>query len=164
MKVKCYGDKCLKDNIKHEKDTLIENGGKRYCKSCLDEKLLNIEKRNELYQTIKDLYNIQYPTGMMLKQIRTFKENYGYTYENIKKTLLYISTHKTNINFNPKFGLNIITYFYDEAVNFYKVQEERFINNFNRTSSNEVIVVNTKAPDNTNKIIQERTIDLSSLL
>lgn len=164
MKVKCYGQACLDKNLKHEKETLIEDGGKRYCKSCLESKKIEIQERNELYALIKSLYNIPYPNGMMLKQIKNFKEEFSYTYEGMRKTLLYLSK-KSNVSFSIKYGLGIISYKYDEANLFYKEQEERMLKAaFTQEIKSDEKVVVTKRPNNINAIKKERMIDLNSLI
>ncbi len=68
---KCYGS-CEQ---KYTKDQLIEHvKGKRYCEKCLNELIREQKDREELYQTIQTLYNVNFPTGMMLKQISQYKD------------------------------------------------------------------------------------------
>lgn len=160
---KCYGEDCINKNLKYEKELLIEDGGKRYCKSCLDKKIREIKERNELYNTIKQLYKIPYPTGMMLRQIKNYKEEFGYTYKGMDQTLRYINNDDNKITFNHRYGLGIITYRYDEAAEFYLNQEKAAKVNMFKNDNIEEITVISNRPNNINRIKEDRIIDLGGL-
>ncbi len=161
---KCYGKSCVSKNLKHQKELLIVHNGKKYCEACLNEKIKNIEDRNELYNTIKQLYKISYPTGMMLKQIKTYKEEFGYTYKGMTQTLKFINNDDNKVDFNYKYGLGIITYRYDKAMEFYSNQEKMVKENIFKSSDIEEITVISNRPNNINKIKENRIIDLGGLL
>lgn len=165
---KCYGEDCVNQNKKHPLDNLIEEGGKRYCKSCLEKRHKEQKDRRELYDTIKEYYNISFPTGMMLKQIKQYQDEAGYTLTGMTKTLKYLKNNCTGITFKPQMGLGIISYKYDEAKEFW-INQQRIADaqrklQENKESLNEVVVVNTKQLDKTNVYKQSRMIDLSNLI
>lgn len=112
--LKCYGT-C---GEKYEDVYLKKDGGKNYCKKCLEEKHKEKSDRNSLYKTISELYGLTYPTGMMLKQIKNFRNDNGYSYEDIEYTLLYIRDYKSNIDFHHKYGVSIVPYIIEEAKDF----------------------------------------------
>lgn len=159
---KCYGT-C---GGKFEKAEMIEQGGKNYCKSCAEAREKEQRERNELYNLIKELYKITYPTGMMMKQIKNYKEQFNYTYDGIMKTLRYLSG-KPGIEFKSTYGLGIITYKYDEAQEYYKRQNELAAAHIFKSALPEAveeIVIKTNKPNNTNAIKKERMINLEDLI
>lgn len=158
---KCYGE-C---NGKYTLEEMVVYSGKRHCKSCFEVKEKEQNERSQLYSLIKELYKITYPTGMMLKQIKNYREQFNYTYEGMIKTLMYLE--KQNLEFKPVYGLGIITYKYDEAQDYYKRQEKLLAEQmFKNEVNNEpkVITVKTRKPNNINKIKQERMINLEDLI
>lgn len=94
-------------------------GGKNYCFSCASKKEKNEHDRKELYTFIQETFNITYPTGLMLKQIKLFHEERGYSYKNIRLTIDYI----IRIQKKPMYsnaGIALVPYIYDEMIDYYK--------------------------------------------
>lgn len=133
--LKCYGT-CEKKHLKQE---LTKHKGKNYCQVCLKEKRRNDEDYQFLLMKIKTSYNIPYPNGMMLKQIKTFKEDRGYSYHNQGLAIDYIR-NVLRKKMETKYGLGLVPYIFDDAVRYYKENEEKarrlkdvsFINNKQR--------------------------------
>ena len=63
---KCYGT-CGK---KYQKEFLVKVSSKNYCKTCASEIEKQKKDREVLYKTIQTVFNIPFPNGMMLKQIK----------------------------------------------------------------------------------------------
>lgn len=130
--LKCYGT-CEKKYLKEE---LTKYKGKNYCQACLKEKRRNDEDYEFLLMKIRTSYNIPYPSGMMLRQIKTFKENRGYSYYNQGLAIEYIK-NVLRKKMETKYGLGLVPYVIDDAVKYYKENEEKarklkdidFINN-----------------------------------
>lgn len=122
--LKCYGycnNKYPKEELKKlNLNKNSSNPGKNYCKSCYEKKLKEHNDRNELYQFIQKSYNLDFPTGLMLRQIKQFYEERGYTYKNMRFTLDYVFNIKKTYKPVIKFGLAMIPYFHDEMINYYK--------------------------------------------
>ncbi|TWJ43133.1 hypothetical protein CHCC20441_3884 [Bacillus licheniformis] len=75
---------------------------------------MEAEHRKELIKYICELYKIDAPTGMMLKQIKEFQEEYKYKLKGIKLTLRYF--HETLGNpVREGDGLGIVPFIYEEA-------------------------------------------------
>lgn len=118
--LKCYGT-CEK---KHPKEVLTKYKGKNYCQTCLKEKRHNDEDYQFLLMKISTSYNIPYPTGMMLRQIKNFKNDRGYSYRNQALAVEYIKTVLRK-KMETKYGLGLVPYVIDDAVRYYKENEER---------------------------------------
>lgn len=157
---KCYGS-C---NGKYPKSELTEHTkNKRYCKCCLDKLLQEQQEREELYSLIKKLYGVSYPTGMMLKQIKQFKEECGYTYKGMSLTLTYCST-LPGIEFKSTMGIGIIPHKYEKAKADYinKKQQKEKIENINLEVKQ--VTIKIEKLDNTNHLKNERLINLEGIL
>lgn len=114
--VKCYGD-C---NKKHAKSTMQQIGGKNHCLNCFNFKTKERKDREDLYHYIQDEYNLSFPTGLMLRQIKMFREERGYTYKNIRFTLEYVFHVRRVYTPQVKFGIAFVPHFYDEMITYYK--------------------------------------------
>lgn len=122
--VKCYGEACESIGKKWEKDMLVKYKNKNYCPQCAEIEKKNDDDRQLLYNLISDLYKIPFPNGLMLRQIKQFKEQRKYSYENIRKALLY-ANYVQHVNFSPKYGLGIVPYVIDEAIRYHDDQVKK---------------------------------------
>lgn len=97
---------------------------KTYCTNCYTKLNRESEEYKSLIAYICDVFNIEKPTGMMLAQIKDYKNNYSYTYGGMKYTLWYYTeiAQKEPI---VKYGVGSIKYYYEEAKNYYSEQEKR---------------------------------------
>lgn len=114
MKFKCHCKNCLDNNLKWDKELIVIDGGKRYYEKCFEAIQLERQSRSKLYKTVKDVYGISTPNGMMLKQIKTFREKYNMTYEGMRLTLLYCQKQSW-FTADSKFGVGIIKSQYEKA-------------------------------------------------
>ena len=90
--LKCYGDSCVAENKKYPQDELYQYGGKNYCFKHYHQKLKDKQDRQRLYGLISKNFNIEYPTGLMLSQIKKFQDINHYTLEGIAEAVDYMST------------------------------------------------------------------------
>ena len=93
-----------------------------------------------LFTYICELYNIKTPTGMMFKQMETFRKQYGYTDIGMYYTLKYYYYTLENEVLEDT-GLGIIPYYYTEATKHYnKIWDiEDAMENFVRDEEERVI-------------------------
>lgn len=118
--LKCYGW-C---GEKYPREEIVKVGSKNYCKKCGERKQKEIKDREVLFHTIQITYNIPYPSGQMLRQIKQFKEDRNYDYEGMTKTLCYfIKVIKKKPFLNA--ALSFLPYYYDSAIKYYKELDER---------------------------------------
>ncbi len=121
--IKCF--KCKKDIPKAE---AIKKTNKYYCECCNKE----AEDYKELIDYIcNDLYKIKAPTGLMIKQIKDFKEKYNFSNSGIMFTLKYYYEILENKILEDA-GLGIVPYYYEKAKNHYtyKFILEEYIEGF----------------------------------
>lgn len=127
--------KCPYCKERDSKEVMIKIGNRYWHQSCRDiyeqkmeeqktEELKNKERDakeyKELIAYICELYNIEKPTGMILKQVRDFhNEPYNWRYQAIQLALEYFFEIKENSTANAR-GIGIVPYIYDEAVGFWK--------------------------------------------
>ena len=105
-------------------EPFVEVGARRYAhKSCaekVDAAIPQDEKDyNNLEKYIKKLFNMKNINAKTKKQIKEFREEYGYSYSGMLKTLYWwyeIQDHTTELAQN---GIGIIPYIYDDAEKYY---------------------------------------------
>jgi len=76
-----------------------------------------------LVEFICNNYDLDKPTGFILKQIKEFKSDYGYSYAAMTYTLWYCK-EILNKSLIEKYGISLVKYYYDEAKNYYLQQEK----------------------------------------
>lgn len=132
---KCYG--C---EGKFEKSQLESISSKNYCTTCAPKIKQNKIDRDELYNVIKQLYRISYPSGRMLKQIKEYQDIRGYKLRGITLTLLYCRD-QLKITFNEQYGLGIVPLHYDSAKKYYIDKQRRAKNHVNYVVKEETIKI-----------------------
>lgn len=132
--------KCYLCENKFPKADLESISSKNYCFKCAS--IIKQEKkdREELINVIKRLYNISYPTGLMLKQIKTFKEERGYKLKGITLTLLYCM-EQLNVTFHERYGLGIVPLHYESAKKYWIDKNRRAKNHIDFVVKEETIII-----------------------
>lgn len=155
--VKCYGT-CGK---KYPKSIMKKFSKKNYCPDCYEEKIKEEQDRQYLYNVIKETFNISFPTGLMLGQIKEFKEKRNYTYKNIAFTIDYITRIKKQ-KMDMKYGLALVPYYYDEMLEYYRdLQRKREQTVIQKP---EIITIKIKPFKIENEYKNKKLIDMNSLL
>ena len=112
--LKCYGW-CEE---KHAKADLIKFKNLNYCFKCYSRKTEEAHGREVLMRTISDVFNIPYPTGRMLGQMKSFFEERNYTYIDQANALTY-GRDVLRKTFTSNYGLGLIPYIIDDARAYY---------------------------------------------
>lgn len=133
--------KCPKCEIKLPKNEAILHKKRYYHAECYDQLLVKERKKTEEkklkqqgkvqnqhgsssdYKSLveyicKDLYGWNRPSGMILKQIKQFHEEYDYTYKGMELTLRYFFNILDNKVDKDK-GIGIIPFVYEDATKQY---------------------------------------------
>lgn len=121
--LKCYGT-CEE---KYPADELVKVGGQNHCSPCAAVKEKEKKDRDILYTTIQKVYNLPYPNGQMLRQIKQFAEVKNYTLEGMTMTIYYFVTIQKKTPFTNG-GLSFVPFHYDNAVKYYRELKEKRAN------------------------------------
>lgn len=157
--VKCYGY-C---NEKHPRSTMQKIGTQNYCPQCYDKKKKEVEDRELLFNCIKSVFNLNFPTGQMLRQIKQYREERNYTYKNIAFTIKYIVQVK-NMQLQTKYGIALVPHLYDEMLDYYKKLEQRKKSmTGEEVKTRKIFIEPPKLRDN-KKFLKDKLIDVDYLL
>ncbi|PEN61657.1 hypothetical protein [Bacillus wiedmannii] len=118
--LKCYGT-C---GEKYPQSELTKYKNANHCLPCYQAKVKEVEDREKLYELIKKTFNLNFPTGLMLKQVKQFREERQYTYKNIAFTIDYIVRIK-KMKLHMQYGIALVPHFYDEMIAYYKDLKRR---------------------------------------
>lgn len=95
-----------------------------YHKSCYEaaeaQKTEEEKEYELLVEYIKRLFNISTLTVKINRQIKDYKENKGYSYKGIRKTLQYWFDIKGNSLEKANGGIGIVPYCYEQAVTYWR--------------------------------------------
>lgn len=114
---KCKG--CGKELQPNEKRTY---SNKTYCGDCYDVKIKEKEDYDNLIQWICKYFNQVSPNGMILKQIKDYKENFQYTYGGITYCLWYLVDIK-GVKLDLKYGIGLVKFEYENAKDYFLQQQ-----------------------------------------
>lgn len=109
VKRRYYHPECLEK--KREDNRLNEQ-------KSADESKGESQDYKDLIEYICNKYDMKRPSGMILKQIKDYKEQYDYTYKGMELALRYFYDTEGN-SVKDDTGVGIIVYVYDRAKNFY---------------------------------------------
>ena len=154
----CKG--CDKQITKEQKHIY---SGKGYCKTCYDELHSNNEDRKTLLKLICEYYQIEVPTGIMMKQIKEYKDEFKYTYAGMTYTMWYIKMIENKPFDDAKYGIAYIKYYYEKAKAYFE-QQQKITNSVN-INNEEIKVVERKI--NVHKVYakpNEHLLDLNTLI
>lgn len=126
----------------------LTTSGKNYCPECIKKVKKEREDRANLYETIRVRFEMDAPSGFMMKQIKEYLER-GYTLEGIRLTIEHVV--KNEKNFQLKGTLGFVPYFYEKAKAEY-IKNKRQVENvkkFNREKvqiNEEIIDMSKREP------------------
>lgn len=161
--VKCYGT-C---GGKYPKTEMIEVGKAktRFCKSCYAEREKKKIEREKLYGSIKKIYNIDFPTGIMLKQIKQYELERGYTLKNIRLTLDYIFNIAECAYPDLTGGIGLVPFYYQDMLNYYKekIKQKSLTPKENKIKETKIIIPKPSSNPRS-KLLKSRLIKMEELL
>ena len=106
------------------KEPFIEVSARRYAhKECADKYQQSFSQDEldymELEKYIKKLFNINVVSARIKKQIKDYKQEYGFTFTGMQKTLYWWFEVKRNSIDQANEGIGIVPYVYKEAHDYY---------------------------------------------
>lgn len=112
------------------------HASKTYCEECFKKIERESTEYKQLIEFICNNYGMEKPSGFMLKQIKDFKNDYGYSYAAMTYTLWYCK-EVLNKSLIEKYGVALIKNYYNEAKDYYS-QQEKLTEQVNKLSDVEV--------------------------
>jgi hypothetical protein len=160
--VKCpvCEEKFFKDNVNY-----VKKGRRYYHKECIEKQekqndANSLEYKEMLFEVIKDIFSIDYPTPRILNMIKKNKKD-GLSYFGMAKTLEYWFILEKNSLKKANGGIGIVPYVYEDALKYYsKVTKSR--NSENKIVEKEVIKVSIKKPKK-ESVFEKRKISIDEL-
>lgn len=109
---------CKKPMHRVKDDCVMVTNGKYAHASCHKiESTRELTDKEKLEQYIKKLFNMDYVSPLIQKQIKNYVEDYEFTYSGILKALVYFKEVKQG-TFSHE-GIGIVPYVYKDARNYY---------------------------------------------
>jgi hypothetical protein len=131
--------KCPYCETQLDKDDAHEYKKKYYHKNCFFEWQQESEHRKQLIEYICQLYRLDAPTGLILKQIKDFQVDYKYKLKGMELALRYF--HETLGNpVQQGAGIGIVPFVYEEAKNDY-IKKMKITESLQNFEGNEEITV-----------------------
>lgn len=154
--------KCPECGTYNDKENTVESNGRYYCPICYENKQKEADDYKQLMSYICRLYQIDAPTGWILKQVKDFKEQFHYSYKGMKTTLHYFYEIEHN---DPadSLGIGIIPFVYEEAKKFYidRLAVKNSAKNLEQMKKKKII--NVKRDSDYNKYKDLALIDIESI-
>lgn len=152
---KCCGKKLqLEEKYSH--------ASKTYCKECYKKILRDSDEYKQLIEFICVNYEIERPTGFMLKQIKDMRTEYGWSYASMTYTLWYCK-EVLGKQLIEKYGIALVKHFYEEASDYYS-QQEKIKEQIKKLENVEVKTKVVKRNQNTSNNANSSLINLANLL
>ena len=112
------------ERFDRDKEPFVKVSARRYahenCALNSEEKKTKEQKDlEELEAYILQLFNIEYITPRIRKQINQYVSEYKYTYSGIRKALIYFFEVKRNSTDKAQGSIGIVPYVYQNAFNYY---------------------------------------------
>ncbi len=112
------------DRFNRDKEAFIQISARRFAHAkCVPEHQKNISKQeqdyNDLINYIKKLYNVPAVLPTVIKQIKDFRQEYGYTYVGMRKSLHWFYELKNNPISKSNNTIGIIPYIYEDVKDYY---------------------------------------------
>lgn len=125
--------RCGKDLYPEER---YKHNSKNYCKDCYDIVTKEAEDYKNLIAYICEIFEIDKPTGFILKQIKNYKTEFEYGYAAMQYTLWYCKEIE-NYTFNLKYGIYMVKQHFIDAKEYY-THQERMIKKVKSLSENDI--------------------------
>lgn len=127
---------CKKCNKQLQPEERYSHASKTYCKQCYDQIIKDGNEYRQLMDFICINYNIERPTGFMLKQIKEMRNEFGWSYAAMTYTLWYCK-EILEMELVEKYGVALIKTFYNNARNYY-AQQEKITAQVNKLSKEQI--------------------------
>lgn len=123
-----------KQRFDRDKEPFVQISDRRFAhKSCADKNQIvksQIDRDyDELVNYIEKLFGVGYVSAKIAKQIKDFRETYGYTFSGMLGTLVYWYEVKQATLDKANGGIGIVPYVYEQAKEYYsKIRQANELN------------------------------------
>ena len=133
----------------------VKSGARRYAHhTCMpDGELVPLPQVDteltKLIEYAQQLLGKEYNAARVKKQIKDFKDEYGYSYSGMLKSLVYFYEVKGNSKDKANGGIGIVPYIYNDAYNYYLnlfLANQKNINKDVKSYTSKVKEITIKAP------------------
>ena len=117
--------KCSKCGLSFPAETIKKIGSKNYCQNCYNARNKETKDYTELTDTIKKYLNPEkgeWP--LLMKQIKQYKDEFGFKYEGISLAIKYSFEYDQDFEYIREYGLGFLSYEYQKATQFYFLQKK----------------------------------------
>jgi len=125
--------KCKSCELEISKEEKFIHSGKSYCKECYDKIITSTQDYNLLIKTICEYLNIEKPTGLIMKQIKEYKDQLGYTYGGMTYCLWFIKAIECKSFSEIKYGIALVKYNYEKSKSYF-LQQGKITNSVQNAS------------------------------
>lgn len=138
-----------------DKVQAVKSGARRYAHhTCMpDGELVPLPQVDaeltKLIEYTQQLLGKEYNAARVKKQIKDFKDEYGYSYSGMLKSLVYFYEVKGNSKDKANGGIGIVPYIYNDAYNYYLnlfLANQQNINKDVKSYTSKVKEITIKAP------------------
>ena len=151
--------KCAVCGVSFDRDKIqaVKAGARRYAHhTCMpDGELVPLQlpqvdpELEKLVEYTKNLLGKDYNAARVKKQIKDFKDEYGYSYSGMLKSLVYFYEVKGNSKDKANGGIGIVPFIYNDAYNYYLnlfLANQQNINKDVKSYTSKVKEITIKAP------------------
>lgn len=128
-----------KQKFDRDKEPAVQVSDRRYAhKKCADKMQVEKSQADKDYEAlvnyVEKLFGVDYVSAKVAKQIKDFRETYGYTYSGMLGTLVYWYEERKATIDKANNGIGIIPYIYDQAKEYYEKIKQADAANRNLTN------------------------------
>lgn len=142
--------KCSSCGLQFPSELISRINGKNYCEKCA----IKVKKDSEDLKQLKDAINLYIKPHkslwpLIMKQVKQYKEEYGFKYKGMKYTLDYLFIYSENFELDNDLedrGIAFLPYWYNKAMNFFSkywelksTEEEKIEKAFNMPKNSVIL-------------------------
>lgn len=134
-------------------DEKVKIKNKSYHKECYVKLQYEREQYKLLIKKICEIFDIEVPNGLILKQIKQYKEEFQYSYSGMLYTLWFMSDIEGKRFTEIKYGIALIKYYYEKAKSYFE-QQQRILDSMSSNENLEIKIREVKV--NLNKVYSNK--------
>lgn len=130
----------------YDKSDKFTYSNKTHCKTCYDEKIKNKEEYDDLVRRIHDYFKLGNINTLILKQIKDYVNDFGYTYGGILYCLWYLTEVK-RVNMDIKYGIAMVKYEYENSKRYF-LEQNKIQNSVDKIENHDIKIIHKESKIN----------------